>query len=103
MCMFMCAHAAHVCVCTSTCLPYVCNRMIIGCRSFNDHMIYLTFRFDEYASHGWSLSHQPVDMLTNLKQYHMSSITEQIKASSNDAEVCKRAITLIQYLCGLIR
>ena len=91
-----------VCVCIHVHAICVDDRMVTGCLSFDDHVIF-HIRFDEYASHSWSLSHQPVDMLTNLKQYHMSSITEQIKASSNDAKVCKRAVTLIQYLCGLIR
>ena len=70
--------------------------------SHSDHVIYLT-RFDEYPSHGWLLSQQPVDMLTSLKQYHMSSIIKQLKANNGDPKVYNRAVVLIQYLCGLVR
>ena len=70
--------------------------------SCDDHVMCF-IRFDEYPSHGWLLSKQPVDLLDNLKQHHMNSIIGQLKAGNGNPESCNRAVVLIQCLCGLIR
>ena len=61
--------------------------------------------FDEYPASSWTLSRQPVDLLSSLRQHYMTSIIQQLQVVTGivDPEVYDRAAVLVQYLCGLVR
>lgn len=96
-CTCMYAHLTKsICTLTHSYL-HACISHIFACV-----LLCFTVSFDEYPASSWTLSRQPVDLLTSLRQHYLNSIIQQVQGSA-DPQVYNRAATLVKYLCGLVR